>query len=252
VIDNYIHVTNNVILDKGYFYQLADESNYHILNPTIITSINNSTSIHTSIPYNDKNKSYIWGFEFEHQLGLSFLPWYLSNLNLSYNFSITKSITHIIVGKNLQTTYYDTLRSRFPPYPITQINSRVITTNYYGWEKRVSEGQPETYGNVALGYDLGGFSGRLSMYYQGKYTKTFSSLGQEDIVVDEFTKLDLSLKQEVIKNVFLFLNVNNLTNQKETTSMENTVTLQGIKEWSAPYSSEFYGRTMDFGIRIIL
>ena len=113
--------------------------------------------------------------------------------------------------------------------------------------KRESEGQPNFYGNAALGYDIGGFSGRVSVFFQGQYIQSYSQDGQADVYVDPFTKWDLALKQKINETFSLILNVNNLTNRQETTSFKNNIT-----PWQIPRTAELYGTTVDFGVRVSL
>jgi TonB-dependent receptor len=195
-----------------------------------------------SVPYNSDHPSYAWGFEFSHQINFGFLPGYLRNITLSYNVSITRSETYIIQSESRQDSVWQV-------NPRTGEGKWVPGTPYNipVDAKRESENQPELYGNVALGYDIGGFSGRLSVFHQGEYVQQYSTNGTNDIHVDSFTKWDLALKQEISKNISLFLNVNNLTNKQETTSRINTVT-----SWHLIRTADLYGTTADLGVRITL
>ncbi|HVN49013.1 MAG TPA: hypothetical protein VMU30_09375, partial [Bacteroidota bacterium] len=85
-----------------------------------------------------------------------------------------------------------------------------------------------------------------------KYVKQYSADGQSDHIVDPFFKMDLSLKQQISKTIAVILNINNLTNRSETTSEENTVTVNNIPYWKNPLTAELYGRTIDLGLRISL
>ncbi|OYV84970.1 MAG: hypothetical protein B7Z63_06150, partial [Ignavibacteriae bacterium 37-53-5] len=113
--------------------------------------------------------------------------------------------------------------------------------------KRQSENQPTLYGNAALGYDIGGFSARLSVFYQGQYVQQYSPDGVNDIRVDPFTKLDLALRYQISSMLSVFFNVNNITNTMETTSRANTV-----MGWNIVRAAELYGTTADAGLRITL
>jgi outer membrane receptor protein involved in Fe transport len=113
---------------------------------------------------------------------------------------------------------------------------------------RDSENQPRLYANVVLGYEIAGFSARMSVFYQDKYTRQYSPNGTADVVVDAFTKWDLALKQQVMSNLALFLNVNNIFNRKESTSFANQ-----IFDWgNLSRTAELYGASVDFGVRISL
>ena len=105
------------------------------------------------------------------------------------------------------------------------------------------EGQPELYGNVGLGYDIGGFSARLSLFYQSEYTSAYSADGKNDIVTSSLTRLDLSLKQQITSNFAVMVNVNNLTNTDEETLYKNRIT-----GWKLLYTRTNYGLTADAAV----
>lgn len=95
-----------------------------------------------------------------------------------------------------------------------------------------------------MGYDQNGFSGRLSIYFQGPFLTSISQTGQEwDQYQKSFKRLDLSLKQELTNQISVFLNLNNLTNSVEGTyhsfrHLDNGGSINGI--------------TGDLGIRLTL
>lgn len=186
-----------------------------------------------TVPYNSDKPTKVWGFEFEHQMNFAFLPGLLRNIVLSYNASIVRSETHII------GTAIDTVQYYVPgiPYPFYRYDERIVD------RKQQLENQPEFYGNVSLGYDLGGFSGRLSLFHQSEYNVSFTPSGRGDIVANPFTRLDVAVKQRLTGYLSLLLNVNNLTNIREGNSLYNRV--NGYKILNM---SERYGITADFGV----
>jgi outer membrane receptor protein involved in Fe transport len=109
--------------------------------------------------------------------------------------------------------------------------------------KQRLENQPEFFGNVSIGYDIGGFSGRLSLFHQSEYYRTYSPSGRSDRIVGAFTRLDLVLKQKITDNITVLCNINNLTNIKEENLLENRE--DGYK---IPRSAERYGITVEAGI----
>ena len=238
VIDNLYHEMNNVSIDA--VDSLFKSMGMTWQNTAPFSSIIHQRSIHNlTVPYNSDKTSYAWGFEFEHQMSFGFLPGYLSNITLSYNVSITRSETYIIGSQTIATSETTYVR-----------NKPVISSVYHHLPvdlKRESEGQPNLYGNVALGYDIGGFSGRVSVFFQDQYIQSYSQDGQSDVYVDPFMKWDLALKQKLNETFALILNVNNLTNRQETTSFKNNVT-----PWQNPRTAELYGTTVDFGVRVSL
>lgn len=196
-----------------------------------------------TVPYNSQKPTKVWGFEFEHQTNLKFLPGFLKNVVLSYNASIVRSETHIIATDTF--TVYVKQPTGFPP-PFDSITVP-ITNNRIVDRKQKLEGQPEFYANVSLGYDIDGFSARVSMFHQAEYNLSFSASGITDQVINSYTRFDLALKQQITDNISLMLNLNNLTNIDESNSLYNRST-----GWKLLNTSEIYGLTADLGVRITL
>lgn len=190
-----------------------------------------------TVPYNSDKPTTVWGIEFEHQMNFAFLPGLLRNIVLSYNASIVRSETHII------GTEIDTVEYYVPgiPVPFYRYDERIVD------RKQQLENQPEFYGNISLGYDIGGFSGRLSLFHQSQYNVSFTPSGRSDIVANPFTRVDLAMRQRLSGYLSLLLNVNNLTNVKEGNSLYNRV-----NEYKILNTSERYGITADFGVIIEL
>ncbi|MGA3243770.1 MAG: TonB-dependent receptor [Bacteroidota bacterium] len=241
-IDDFYHEMSGVNISRG-FDSLLTAIGVTWQNTEPFKSLINRTNNYTvTLPYNSDHPTYAWGFEFEHQINLGFLPSYFKNFTLSYNASLTRSETYIIQSVSKQD-------SVFQVNPRTGQGKWVPGTPYNAAVevKRQSENQPKLFGNVALGYDIGGFSARISVFYQDEYIMQYSTDGQSDVHVNSFTKWDLALKQEIFKNFSLFLNVNNLTNSQEGTSRINVV-----RDWHLPRTAELYGTTVDFGVRLTM
>jgi outer membrane receptor protein involved in Fe transport len=101
--------------------------------------------------------------------------------------------------------------------------------------------QPAHIANVTLGYDYKGFSARLSYLYQTDKL-TFISL---EPIMDNFSgaykRWDLTLQQKVGARYQVFANFNNLNNRKDENFRGYTLT--------NPAYVEYYGFTLDFGVR---
>ncbi|MBN2013083.1 TonB-dependent receptor [candidate division KSB1 bacterium] len=192
-----------------------------------------ATPYDLTLPYNSPKPTKVWGFEFEHQVNFRFLPGLLKNIVLSYNASIVRSEAYIWASK-IDSTFYD------PPGPIgpTWKKFTVLTER-----KQKLEGMPEFFGNISLGYDIGKFSGRLSVFHQGEHNVSYSAAGLSDQITNAFTRLDLSLKQGINEYLSLFFNVSNLTNVEDGSSIYNNVYNRKLFD-----QSEKYGLTADFGI----
>jgi TonB-dependent receptor len=199
------------------------------------------SSYAVTVPYNSSKPTKVWGFEFEHQANLSFLPGYLQYIVLSYNASIIRSETSLL-STTTDTTFKRTATG-FPP-PDDYIVVPFYSTRIVEVKQKL-EGQPEFYGNISLGYDIGGFSARLSLYYQGEFNRSFSADGRGDRVTNAFSRLDLTVKQKITDRISVLVNLNNLTDTEEKTTVANRV-----EGWRLPDTNQRYGVTGDVGVRL--
>ena len=194
------------------------------------------TSFNFYYPYNSNKPTHVWGFEVEHQANFRFLPGLLKNIVLNYNFSIVRSETWAATSIDIRETVIDPILG-----PIVK-SHKELTEN-----KQKLQDQPEFFGNVSLGYDIDGFSFRIAAFYQGKYNTTFSSDSRSDEEQDAFTRLDISLKQDITNNISVLLNLNNITNTKEASLYNNRYL--GVE---LPNTDHKYGMTADLGVRVDL
>jgi TonB-dependent receptor len=185
-------------------------------------------------PYNTQKPTWVKGIEIEHQANLTFLPGLWKNLVLNYNMSFVESQTYVPFDD------FYTVPSPIPGFPPTVYHRP-------GETKAKLEGQPEFFGNFAMGYDIGGFSVRLSVFHQGEYYSSFSTDQRSDVIIDDFTRLDLAVKQEITKNFALLLNISNITNVEEKTKNHNKV-----EDWKLLNTAENYGTVAEIGLRFIL
>jgi TonB-dependent receptor len=200
--------------------------------------VDSSFVYYLTFPYNSTRPTKVWGLEFEHQANLNFLPGFLRNFVLNYNFSFIRSETY-------QTFYIERKDSFLVIDPeFGNYWQKYDTVDVFDGKTRL-ENQPEFFANVALGYDVGGFSGRVSLFHQGEYTRTFTARSRGDRIVASYSRLDLSLKQKVTDNISLLLNLNNLTNTEEPTSDMYLET-----GWDLPRTSQKYGLSGELGVRI--
>ena len=191
-------------------------------------------------PVNSDMPTHVWGFEFEHQANLNFLPGLLHNIVLSYNLSIIRSETHVIQ----EYIRVDTVIVHDPDFGDTK---KLVNTPVLKQSKQKLEGQPELFGNASIGYDIAGFSVRLSVFYQGEYNQIFSADGRSDRVVDKFTRWDVTAKQVITDNITVMFNLNNFTDSEEGTSIRNR-----IQDWYLTATSQRYGMSAILGLRLTL
>ena len=181
-------------------------------------------------PINNKWPGYVKGLEVDWQAQFSFLPkpfnGILLNMNLTYMQSETRYPFYSFYKEYLDE----------PPYVrnIGQHDSRVNTII----------GMPDMIANVALGYELGGFSGRISAYYQGRTITTAQANNKSlDQDKDALLRLDMQLSQKLKKvpGLAFYLNINNMTNNADRMIM--TYYPDKISR------EEVYGVSGDIGVR---
>tara|TARA_R110002124_G_scaffold287310_1_gene472544 strand:- start:1671 stop:4652 length:2982 start_codon:yes stop_codon:yes gene_type:complete len=174
------------------------------------------------------------GFEIDWQTNFWYLPSYLSGLVLNINYtrldSEVKYPTFGIAEEPIQPT-----PSR-PPFTRTVVTDTSFASTL--------PDQPSDILNLTVGYDLKGFSGRVSFLFQAKTTTGNFGRPEEsgdDIFVDDYFRIDVSVRQKIIYGLQLYANLSNLNNRKD-------VRLQSQTDLY-PTSQQYYGFTMDIGLR---
>lgn len=211
-IDDLFYQLNDVqVLNQAFANELGLPSEYYYVG----FSLNE--------PRNTSNTK-AWGYEFDLQARLDFMPGLLKNIVFSGNFTHLESETYFPRFEIVQD------KSVFPPKQ---------TPVFYTTKEKL-QGMPENYGNIAVGYDLGGFSGRLIVYFQQDYLTGISFSELRDESQKGFSKWDLALKQKVNKNIDLFFNLNNISD-----FYEGTYQVYQHKD----NGSTRFGMVADFGFR---
>jgi TonB-dependent receptor len=103
------------------------------------------------------------------------------------------------------------------------------------------QGQAGNVGNLALIFEKWGFSGRLSLNYNGKSLFEVGSDATRDLYVDDHMQLDFSAQMNLGKNVTLFLEAINLTNEPYRV-------YEGSKDWTR--QSEWYSWWGTIGVKL--
>jgi len=176
--------------------------------------------------YNSSNPTHIWGFEIEHQANFRYLPGLLKNIVLNYNLTFLRSETWTI-GATQQ--YTQTIQ--------------YILIN----QKHKMDNMPEFFANVILGYDIKGFSFRISYFYQGGYPVFPENVWLTTIMENKFSRLDIAVRQLLLENISIVLNLNNITNLKEESSYSYKAA-----NMSKTLQAYRYGLNFDFGVRVDL
>jgi len=170
-------------------------------------------------PDNTRSTATVQGVEFDLQMNFRFLPAPFDGILLSANATFIET-----------TTFYPFLQVLRNP-------TREVQTEREG----PMLGQPSSIYNLSLGYERGGFTGRVSFMYQGRVGEDINIREDQDDYTREFSRVDVTFKQRVNEQLRVFINVNNLTNQKDINL------IQGNQS-----SVAMFGVTADFGLQFQL
>jgi TonB-dependent receptor len=177
-------------------------------------------------PINSEERATVKGFEIELQTNLDGLPSPFDGIVLYVNYSRIWS-----------ETFYPhfTVETRLLPVPpfFESIATDTVRSGQV-------PGQADYIANVTIGYEKGGFSGRLSMFLQGRTLDFVASREEFDGFTESVTRWDLALRQNITDHFTVFLTVNNLSNVPEAA-------LLGFRDYST--REEFFGWTADFGFQ---
>lgn len=190
-------------------------------NPRVDTYVNN--------PYDATYK----GFELDWQTNFWYLPSVLRGLVLNMNYTrLFSSASYEYFGQERRCTNCPSPRPKY---------ENVITTAVR--EGRVTD-QPAHVANVTVGYDIKGFSTRLSYLYQTDRLSGVENPAKK--VLDAYTgaygRYDLAVRQKLRLGLEVFANFNNLTSTADRGFL-------GSASGVSPTSIEYYGFTMDLGAR---
>ena len=104
--------------------------------------------------------------------------------------------------------------------------------------------QPNDIVNASLGYDLGGFSLRLSFLFQNNIFKRPDFWLQQRIISAKYTRWDFSVKQDLRwLGMQLFFDINNVTAEDDIDVNQKN---------GFPASDQRYGMSADVGLQIRL
>lgn len=173
-------------------------------------------------PINSEETTTVYGMEMEVQTNFRFLPKPFDGIVLSGNASIMES-----------ETYYPFFYVSYPApdyLPVTEDSARINST----------QGQADFIANVTLGYEKGGFSGRVSMNYQGARLRSSGNTEFQDEYDDEYVRWDAALSYKFNDHWQILMNLVNLSNETER---------RYIYTQNQPSQIEQYGRRFTLGIR---
>ena len=235
--DIYASVYKNFIglFTFGYFYKEIDNlivassfrsKDSESINERFDLTQTQQTVVNTWI--NLDATSYVRGFEVDWQTHFWYLPSFLKGLVLNVNY------THI----NSNTSY--------PFQTSVKLGSGPFAQTVFVDSTRAGRmpNQADDVFNLTIGYDIGGFSARLTYLYQNNVltgvNRTYAEL---DAYTAAYKRWDFTAYQKLPwfdGRVQLYLNANNITNTPDRTFTSELQKLASV---------QYYGRTVDVGIR---
>jgi TonB-dependent receptor len=180
-------------------------------------------------PDNLPGKTTVDGWEFELQTNFSFFPSPFDGILLYANYSIIHSET------DYPYTVYTTRYLNHAPWVETTMTDTTRSGRMLG--------QPDQIANLTIGYEKAGFSGRLSMVYQGNALRGVSSSEAQDELDHSSVRWDIVVQQKLFDWLSFILQINNITGEKETTYITH-------RDFTT--RTQNYGMTLDFGIQLKL
>ena len=171
-------------------------------------------------PINNPLTTEVKGFEIDWQTSLSFLPKPFNGIVFNVNYARIDS----------ETQYPRSLTMR-DGFVLTRIDTFRVG-NMINQAKDIA--------NVSLGYDISGFSGRVSMLVQGESLSGIGSVPELDRFTGTYVRWDLSLKQQITPRASVYFNANNFSDRPD----ESFQVIEGF-----PTAQENYGWTIDLGVR---
>ncbi|SEW52875.1 TonB-dependent receptor [Chitinophaga arvensicola] len=204
VIGSY-YLNSTSYLTGGLFYKKIKDAIYTQSFTQSQTIEGTTANYQVSQPLNSDNAK-LYGIELGYNQKFSFLPGILSGLGLNLNYTYTKSET--------------TLKDR-PGEKIGLLN------------------QSPNIINAALFYEKGGFSFRVAANYRQAFLVDVRDNSGADRYQDKDFHLDVNTSYNFPKNITLFLDANNLTNQP-------LIYYHGVK--SRPEQTEYYSARGRIGV----
>lgn len=217
----YEKTIENLIVDVS-FPMLDDQQ---ILPDLDVPGLSGVPNVSSAV--NNPFDATVRGIEFDWQTNFWYLPSFLKGVVLGVNY--TRVDSEIKVPRFLLE------RERIPRPPF--FLNTVKDTSRVG---RLPN-QPSHIANVMVGYDFKGFSARVSMLYQTDALSFFGNTPVDDRFTDDYIRWDLSFKQNLYSGLQVFANFNNLNARPDRDFRAEL--------GASPAFIEYYGFTMDLGVR---
>ena len=210
---------NSRLPGKNYF-----DSTFLTANPTA-GKLSNGT-----IPMNDPANAYLRGIELSWQTHFWYLPGLLSGIVLELNASFMSS------------------NEEYPYFFVKSPRIGTKDTLVYSTTAGPLQDQPKGIYNAILGWDYKGFSSRFSLRYQElTLTKHRYAVWLEDSYYDNVLLFDISLKQQIIENLYIFANATNVNSHVDNYYYSHPAYLT-VPAGQMPTGGQTYGLDAQVGL----
>ena len=179
---------------------------------------------------NDPADAFLRGIELSWQTHFYYLPGLLSGIVLELNASFMSS--------NEQYPYF------FVKSPKTGVKDTLVYSTTGG----PLQDQPKGIYNAILGWDYKGFSSRFSLEYQELSLQSIDTqYGLRDSYYDNVLLFDISLKQQIIDNLYIFANATNVNNHVDSYYYSHPAYL-AVGAGNLPTYGQTYGLNAQLGL----
>jgi len=180
--------------------------------------------------YANSDEANVKGIEIDLQTQLKMfkaLPRFMQGFVVNVNYSRIWSETSFPFNTYKQVFDYTT-------WPAT------VSIEYEETERKGNmPGQSEHIFNGSLGYDIGGFSARASVLYQGKSISSVGTIVEADRWNNDYWRFDAALKYKLNRMISFHANLANITSQPDRT-------YYGSEKYQT--SRYYYGMTANLGV----
>lgn len=220
-VSAYQKTIDNLIVSVGF--PMLDEQ--QILPDLDVPGLSGVPNVSSAV--NNPFDAKVRGIELDWQTNFWYLPSFLKGIVVGFNYTRVTS--------EIEVPRYLLERERLPAPPF--FLNTVKDTSRVG---RLPN-QPKHIANMMVGYDLKGFSVRLSMLYQTNALSFFGNTPVDDRFTDDYVRWDLSVKQDFFWGLQFFANFNNLNARPDRDFRAEL--------GASPAFIEYYGFTTDIGVR---
>ncbi len=231
----YKEITNFSFEITHYVETVEDAIKYGLdLTDPIATGDNNDyLNRDLDTPENTHGISTVKGIEIDYQANLRWLPGLLKNItfNINYTRAWSKSWLRTYEVKVIGI-YWDPIKEEL-------VEEKEYNT---GYRQGPMLRQPDHILNTSIGYDIGGFSGRFSLFYQSKSLSGIGDVAPRDSYVQSFWQYDVSIRFRFNDDLSFLATGTNLTSTADISRLNGT---------SKDSNYQVYGTMYDFGLELV-